>query len=124
MSAPGEAAFRRPEPRRSPPIFAALMGQAFWLAVGYVGLGVLVDAMRRLMEWEFWNQASRFIDALALSLLRRAGLVEWVIDVVAQGRGGAFATRVLLSAVTVAAIFAQAALLAAVFATIARLARR
>jgi hypothetical protein len=105
-------------------VFRVVLIQAFWISLGYVAIGLGVEALRRITGREFWSQGTELVDSLALMLLRRAGLIDGLIAAAAHNTINAFGIRLLLSTTTVAAIFLQAFLLAAVFYAVVRFARR
>ena len=114
----------RPRPPRARTVFRNILLQAFWISLGYAVIGILVEGLRRLTGKDFWNQATQFVDSVALMLLKKVGLIEPLIDLAAHHRLGGFAMRLIISGVTVLAIFAQGVLLACVLYAIQRFNRK
>ncbi len=100
------------------------MLQAFWISLGYVAIGLTIDGLRRATGSGLWEHASGVVDSLALMLLRRAGLVDRLIGAIARNAISPFGARLLLSATTIVAIFAQAVVVAALFYGFVWLVRR
>lgn len=114
----------RHEPPRPSTVFGSILKQAFWLSMAYLGIGTFIEGMRRTTGAEFWNQATQFVDSVALMLLRRAGFIDPLFGAAARNQIGPFGMRLLLSTITIGAIFIQAVALAGVFAILLLISRR
>ncbi len=89
---------------------SVVLHQAWSLCVAYLGIGMLAEVSRRA-GLSLGTSVLTFLDGMPIFALRLTGLLEWYLGAVAVGQLSPFSNRLLLSGLTVSAIFIQASLI-------------
>lgn len=93
------------------PLVSLVVGNALTLAAGYLGLGVLVESLRRAYPSRSVLTLSFALDALPAQVLSFFGLLEPLREAYLQGQLGEVGLRGIFGATSLAVIFVLAALL-------------
>ncbi|MGO9832301.1 MAG: hypothetical protein ACLPJH_19385 [Myxococcaceae bacterium] len=96
----------------SPPALArVVLSNALGLAVGYLGLGLLVESLRRLYPSRGVLTLSFALDALPAQALSLCGLLEPLREAYLSGQVGEAGLRAIFASTALAVIFLLAATL-------------
>lgn len=95
----------------SRPLVQLVAGNALTLAAGYLGVGVLVESLRRVYPSRSVLTLSFALDALPAQVLSACGFLEPLRDAYLQGRVSEAGLRAIFGGTALAVIFSLAALL-------------
>jgi hypothetical protein len=98
-----------PQPPGPPPLLRVLVGHALLLATGYLAVGLVVEALRRLSPSRTVLLLSFALDALPARVLALFGLLEPLREAYLSGRLGEAQLRGIFGVTAVAVIFFLAA---------------
>jgi hypothetical protein len=93
------------------PVVRLVVSNALTLAAGYLGVGVLVESLRRVYPSRSVLTLSFALDALPAQVLSACGLLEPIRDAYLQGRINEAGLRIIFGGTALAVIFSLAALL-------------